>query len=74
MIRDLMMAIKAWKPFTAAFEFDGDDVQLAVIVNTAGLRVNINAVDGLAMHNNFHFIVSVPGPRVYQYAHRISRP
>ena len=68
------MTFETGKPFVAAFEFDGDDVEIAVIMSTAGLRVNIDAVDGLAMQNNIHFMVSVPGPRVYQYAQRISRP
>ncbi len=31
------------KPFTAAFEFDGDNINLAAIMDASRLRVNVRA-------------------------------
>lgn len=40
----------ARKPLLAAFEFDGDNIELAVIVGAARLGVNFGADDALAVN------------------------
>lgn len=32
------------KPLLAAFEFDGDDVNVAVVVRTSGLIINVRSI------------------------------
>jgi len=36
-IRGFLMTFKARKPQSAAFEFNGDDIKIAVVMKTAGL-------------------------------------
>ena len=38
------MAFKAWEPITAALEFDSNDVEYSVVVETPGLRVNVHVL------------------------------
>lgn len=48
------MAIIASIVSLAAFEFDGDNIQLASIMGTAGMRVYLNAMNGDAMNDRRH--------------------
>lgn len=56
MVRDLAVTFKTRKPLSAAFEFDRDNVQITVIVYTACLAVDINAIHNFVMDHEFHFI------------------
>jgi len=41
-----------------AFEFDGDTIQLTVVMGTAGLGVYLNTIDGDSMHTHPHTSLS----------------
>ncbi len=54
MIRDLAVTLVAGKPSPTAFEPDSDYVQIAVVMGTAGLRIDIDAVNFLAVNREHH--------------------
>ena len=55
-ICDLSVTFKTRKPPAATFEFDRDDVRIAVIVSAASFGVDVDTVYDFAMHNDVHFI------------------
>ena len=50
---DLRVALETWVPATAAFKFDGDDIELAAVMSAPRLRVNVDAID-LLVKNSPH--------------------
>ena len=54
MIGELGVAFKTRKPLATAFEFDGDNVEIAVIMGAAGLGVEINTIYNLVMDYELH--------------------
>ena len=48
-ISDLAMALVTWKPPITAFEPYSDDVELAVVMSAASLRIDIDAVHEFAL-------------------------
>ena len=56
MVGDLAVTFETREPSAAAFEFDRDDIEIAVIVGTSSLGVDINAADDKAMLNKLHFL------------------
>ena len=55
-ICDLAVTFETWKPPAAAFEFDRNYVQIAVIVRAASFGVDVDTVYDFAVHNEVHFI------------------
>ena len=53
-VRHRLMTFETWEPMSAAFEFYGDDIQLAAVVPAACLRVEPDAVDMFAMYDLYH--------------------
>ena|SRR5436190_20412581 len=54
MVRRLAVTFETRKPLAAAFEFDSDDVEIAVIVSTSSLGVDINAIYEFVMDQDRH--------------------
>ena len=46
------MTFDTRKPIAAAFEFDGDDVDLFVVMRAAGLRIDFDASDFRLMNHH----------------------
>jgi len=42
MIRMFRVALETRKPLPAAFEFDGDDVNIAIVMRTSRLTINVS--------------------------------
>lgn len=54
MVRDLAVTFETGKPDAAAFEFDSDDIEIAVIMGTASISVDINAIYEFVMDHDIH--------------------
>ena len=52
MICDRLMTFKTRIPMPAAFEFDRNDIELAMPMRTAGLGIDIQPVNILFMNNS----------------------
>lgn len=63
MIFEFGVAFVTWKITSAAFEFDGDDVEFALVMSAPRLRVNVNADNRFTVNQPFRFHIELQRER-----------